>query len=82
MSHYRRVTLSSWIVGDHNDGLFEFPVQFFQYSQNLFRRVRIQVPGRFIRQQQSRVCNDGTSDGHALFLPARKLARVVCHAVI
>ena len=62
------------IVGDHENGLSETDVQIAQQSQHGIRVDGIEIAGRFIGQQNSRLVHDGARDRHALLLAARKRA--------
>src|SRR5580704_5870480 len=59
------------VVGDHQDGLAEALVQVAQQSQYRGGVLGIQVPGGFVRQQNSRMIHNGPRNRHALLLAAR-----------
>ena len=68
-------------MGDHDDRLVKLAIELCQQEQDFFRSFGVQVAGRFIRHQNRRVGDDGTRDCDALLLPARKLPRIMRHAV-
>ena len=45
------------------------------------RRLRVEVAGRLVGEQQRRIGDDGAGDRDALFLSARELTRVVLVAI-
>jgi hypothetical protein len=49
----------------------------FQGTKHLRRGFRIEIAGRFIGQQQTRLVGKSTRNGDALLLAARKLRRLV-----
>src|SRR5215471_3155377 len=58
-----------------------FLVQFMQQLHYGFTVVRVEIAGRFVRQQNRRMTGQSASDCNALLLTARKLRRVVAQAV-
>ncbi len=52
-----------------------------QQPGDLVRRARIQVPGRFVGEDQHRVGEQRARDRHALLLPRRKLVGPVAQSV-
>src|SRR5882724_1500470 len=74
-------SLCAGVVRDHDDRLVKLAIELCKQEQDFFRRCGIQVAGRFIRHQNRRVGDNGTRDGDALLLPARKLPRIMFHAV-
>src|SRR6188474_2668661 len=60
----RRVTR---IVGDHADGRAA-AMQFPQELHHRFAVFRVEVTGRFVRQQDRRLAGDGAGHGDALLL--------------
>ena len=56
-------------------------VQLAQQVHDRFAVGRIQVSGGLVRQQNQRIAAQRARHGHALLLAARKLRRVVLHAV-
>src|SRR5437867_707540 len=74
-------SLRAGVVRDHDDRLVKLAIELCKQEQDFFRRFGVQVAGRFIRHQNRRVGDNGTRDGDALLLPARKLPRIMFHAV-
>src|SRR2546426_12819629 len=74
-------SLRAGVVRDHDDRLVKLAIELCKQEQDFFRRFGVQVAGRFIRHQNRRVGDNGTRDGDALLLPARKLPRIMVHAV-
>ncbi len=69
------------IVRDHQDG-FPVPVhKFLDESHDFVSALAVQVAGRLVTEEESGIGNNGASDGHALFLAAGKLPRVMLHAI-
>src|SRR6266566_4415512 len=68
-------SLRAGVVRDHDDRLVKLAIELCKQEQDFFRRCGVQVAGRFIRHQNRRVGDNGTRDGDALLLPARKLPR-------
>ena len=62
-------------MGDHQNGLRIFLRRFFQKAYDFAAVFRIQIAGRFIRQNQRRAGKESPSDGHALLLTAGELTR-------
>lgn len=60
------------IVGGHADGR-AFPVEFTQQFHDAVGVMRIEVAGRFVRQQDGRVAGENPGYGNALLLAAGKL---------
>src|SRR5881296_612060 len=52
-------------------------VQLLEDLHDVDARPAVEVPGRFVRQQQRRAVDERTGDGHALLLTARELRRDV-----
>ena len=69
------------IVRDHYDRLIKSIVQLAKHLQNQFRVFRIEIAGRFVRQDNRRPVDDGARQGDALLLAARKLEWLVMHLV-
>ena len=65
------------VVRHHDDRLLELLVQPLQQRQHLARRLRVEVAGRLVGEQQRRIGDDGARDRDALLLPAGQLARIV-----
>ena len=59
-------------MGDHDDG-FALVVELAQEPHDLVARVRVEIAGRLVRQNDMRIVDQGTGDGHALLLAAGKL---------
>src|SRR5207302_10550738 len=70
------------IVSDHDDGLFEFAVESLQEIKNFPCAAGIEIAGGLVRHQDSRVGDEGASDGHALLLPAGELPGIMRRAII
>src|SRR6267142_7194182 len=73
--------LRAGVVRDHDDRLEKLPIELCKQAQDVFRRFGVQVARRFIRDQNRRVGDNGARDRDALLLPARKLPRIMFHAV-
>src|SRR5215470_1892080 len=58
------------VVRDHDDCLPQFLVQLAQHFQHNIRIFCIKIAGRFVRQKNLRLVDDGTSDGHTLLFTA------------
>src|SRR6185503_7150218 len=56
-------------------------VELTEHLQDFLAGHRVEVARRLIREQQRGLVNQRPRDGHALLLPARKLRRLVIHAV-
>src|SRR6266576_1992982 len=69
------------IMGDHDDGLFEFLVEALEQGENLLRRLAVEIARGLIRHEDRGVGGNCPCDGDALLLPARKLPRIVLGAV-
>jgi len=65
------------VVGHHDDRLAEVLIQLLQHHHDVFGRLRVQVTGGLVGDDQVRVGGDGAGDGDALFLAAGKLPREV-----
>src|SRR5260370_301672 len=74
-------SLRAGVVRDHDDRLVKLAIEVCKQEEDFFRRFGVQVARRFIRDQNRRVGDDGTRDCDALLLPARKLPRIMFHAV-
>ncbi len=55
-------------VGDQEDRLPLFLVEFLQYFQDLAPRGGIEIAGRFIGKDDFRIIDQGPADGHPLHL--------------
>src|SRR6266542_465667 len=69
------------IVGDHDDGLAVLAVEGLEQAEDLIARLAVQVPGRFIAQQQGRIGHDGAGQADPLLFAAGKRPRIVPAAV-
>ena len=58
------------IVRDQDDGFPGVTPQRLQDAQRFLRRMGIQIPSRFVRDDERGVGDERAGDGHALFLPA------------
>ena len=54
-----------------------FAVEFDEQFEDVRAVFRIEVPGRFVGQQNGRGVREGSRDGYALLFAARKLRRVM-----
>ena len=61
----------------HHDDSRAFLVERLQQLHNLLPVYRVEVAGRFVRQDQWLVADDGARNGHALLLAAGELSRHV-----
>ncbi len=73
--HPVRVRRAVGVVGHHDDRLTEFGHRTAQEGQHLGRRVRVQVPGRLVGEDQIGPVDQGPGAGAPLLLAARQLAR-------
>ena len=80
MNRAVRETRITRIVRHHADGR-AIAVQFFQQSHHGFAVHRVQVSGRLVRQQYRRASRQCPRHCHTLLLTARKLRRIMLHAV-
>src|SRR5258705_4480038 len=74
-------SLRAGVVRDDDDRLVKLAIELCKQEQDFFRRFGVQVARRFIRDQNRRVGYNGMRDCDALPLPARKLPRIMFHAV-
>ncbi len=70
------------VVRDHNDRLVELLVQPAKHFQHDLRILRVQVPGRLVRQNDGGAVDDRTRQSHPLLFAARKLERLVMHFIL
>src|ERR1700730_2846540 len=63
------------IVGDHQDGLPQLLVRLSQHSQHYIGVFRIQVAGGLVSQDNGRLVDQSSGQGHALLLAAGKFGR-------
>lgn len=68
---------NGFVVSDLNDGQPSFPVQTLEYVHDDLSGAGVQGTGRLIGQDNRRLANQSTGDGHALLLAARQLERVM-----
>ena len=68
------------LVRDENDGVPAL-VQIFKQRHNFFARFRIQIAGRFIRQNDGRLIHEGAGDRYALALTARQFVWFMIHPI-
>jgi hypothetical protein len=61
------------VMGDEDEGGFDAPLDLLQEDLHLAPEACIQRGKRFVEQDQFRLANDGTRQGHALLLAARQL---------
>src|SRR5688572_14059135 len=69
-----RVLRDVVLVGDEDDRL-AFVVQALEHRHDLFRRLRVEVAGRLVREYQSRIVDERARDRHPLLLTPGELAR-------
>src|SRR5712691_8699603 len=69
------------IVRDHQNRFVVLADQLVNEGHDFIRALAVQVAGGLIAKQESRVRDNGASNGDALLLPAGKLARIVMHAI-
>ena len=67
------------IVRDHDDQAVARHV--LEQIHDLHGRRRVQGPGRLVSQHDLGIVDQGTGDGHALHLSARKLARALVNVL-
>ena len=65
----------------HHDDRGPFPVQFGEQLHHFGSVLRVQVTGRLIGEDDLRIRNDSTCDGHTLLLSSGKLLREMARAV-
>src|ERR1700722_10904061 len=65
------------VVGHHDDGLTELGHRTAQEGQHFGRRIRVQVPGGLVGEDEVGPVDQGPGTGTALLLPARQLPRPV-----
>src|SRR5690625_32000 len=71
-----------YVVGDDGRGRPQLFVHALERLEHDDARRRIERAGGLVAQQHRRAPCDGTGDGDALLLPARKLRREVIHAIV
>src|SRR6267154_4446961 len=69
------------IVRDHQHGLAELFHQAVDQLHDFVGAFAIEVAGGLVAKQDGGVGDDGAGDGHALFLSAGELPRIVIHAL-
>ncbi len=69
------------VVGDHDDGFFEFLVEALEEGEDVGGAGGVEVAGGFVGEDEVGVGDDGAGDGDALFLAAGELAGEVVEAV-
>ena len=69
------------VVRHHDDGRAALLIEVQQNVHYLVAHHRIEIPRRFVGQDDLRVADDGACDGDALPLPARELGGVVGHPI-
>src|SRR5882762_7245596 len=70
-----------WVVRDHQHGLAVFLHQAMDQLHDFVGAFAVEVAGGLVAEQEGGIGDDGAGDGHALFLSAGELARVVIHAL-
>src|SRR5580704_3195837 len=68
---------AAWIVGDHHDGLVELGHRPTQEAQHFRRRVRVEVAGGLVGEDQVGPRDQGPGTGGALLLATRHLLGAV-----
>ena len=68
-------------MGHHDDGAAVFAVQAVEQFHDLGTHLRVKVARGLVGQEDFRVADDGSGDGHALALSAGELRGAVLHAV-
>src|SRR5437879_2593821 len=69
------------IVGDHHDRLAQIGDGLAHELEDLRARLRVEVAGRLVGEDDLRSACESARDGDALLLPTRKLGRPVLQAV-
>jgi hypothetical protein len=69
------------VVRHHNDGFVQVLAQHSEQVENLRRRLRVEVAGRFVGDDQRRVGDDRPGDADPLLLAAGQLPGAVGEAV-
>src|SRR4029453_11485456 len=69
------------VVGDHDDRLAHIGHRTLQERQQLRRRVRVEVAGRLVGEDEGRPVDERPCTGHSLLLPPGHLARTVAEAL-
>lgn len=54
------------VVGDHDNRLMKFTIEFLKHVEDELGVFRVEVPGRFIGQDDRRAIDDRTGDGDPL----------------
>ena len=72
---------SPGIVSDHHDGLAMVPREGAEEVEHGGFRPGIEVAGGLVRDEQSRVMDNGAGDGHALFLAAGEFGGPMVRAI-
>ena len=75
-----RVLLSQLRIMCHHNNQTIFG-NFFQQIHYLNTCIAVQRPGRFVRQQNIRIVDQGARNGYSLHLTARKLVRTFFYLV-
>ena len=70
------------VVRHHDHRLAVLPVEHLQQGQDLVRSRAIQVARGLVADEQHGIRHDGPGDGHALFLAAGQLSRLVAGAIV
>src|SRR5271169_2664536 len=70
-------TCGARIVGDHDNRLAEFLVECLHEIEYLLGAFGVEITCGLIRNHDTRVSDDGTSDRDALFLTSGKLFGIV-----
>ena len=66
-----------WIVRDHDHRFLELQIQPLEHRHRRGGGTRVEIAGRFVGDDDFRVSDDCARNGHALFLSAAELPRIV-----
>ncbi len=64
---------------DHDDRLVQLLIELLEHLQHDLRVFRVEITGRFIREDDRRVIDHGTGQGNTLLFAAGKFERLVVH---
>src|SRR5271167_2048850 len=82
MTLYVRLRCRPRVMGHHDDGLVEVAVEGLHQRQDLLGTLMVEVAGRLVGNKDSRIRNDGTGNGDALFLSPGELPWIMLRAVL
>ena len=69
------------VVSHHDNRFLKLNIQSMHQIQNLSGRLRVEVTGRFVSHDQSRIRHNGSRYGNSLFLTTGQLPRIVINAI-